>query len=645
VSVQLFKIRTDVKSFQKSTPGIVFFLLLPILLLSIPKSSLCEGELSRKFLDTAASCKEAMNYKEAISVIENNKGLLSQASETNFLCRLYYLDGQSKKAIETLSTIEDKDWISYLYLGLSYEDIGETTLAVKNYLQSLKLNENFIALYRLAKIYYKRKSYAKASRFFSKLIALDSSTRFANYYLAECFLKTGDYKRAYTYSAKSINFYPDNKDIKTQLLVIKDKIGKAFFVEAKRTVERARDIVKLMFYKREKNVPAIKVGLATDLKDFTFRCGGNFTVSDAKNSFTGEKNKFYKILFQNKRLYLTDDRTGTVYKKFHNQVSIKSQGYPFYILDVNYGRSNFWHKKVDRIYRGDFKLIANKDITLINIVSIEEYLYGVLPAEILASSDKEALYAQAVAARTIAFRSIKQQRHSSEDFDVCADTHCQVYQGMSVETAATNKAVDETKGQIVLYKSEPIEAIYHSNCGGCLRPDVFSKKEYYAKGSDSMKNNCPMSFYEEEDWFTSFPENFCAHSYKTNYRWQRVYDEEDFLLAFGYPVKNIVSITPQEKITCGAYKLVRIETSKDKTDIKGDFNIRNYFDKLRSSAFKVDVKFSSQGQAKMIFFWGAGFGHGVGMCQEGAQFMAKSGFTYQEIIRHYYPYTEIVKRY
>jgi len=646
VSVLAFKIHIKFNLFLKSSRKIAFIFLLLLLFLCSQKNALSNDKAALNSpLNTAACYKEAMNYSKAVSALQARRDSLTQVSELNFLSRLYYLNGQSEKAIETLNTIKNKDWISYLYLGLANEDLGNIQPAVKNYFASLKLNENFIALYRLAKIYYKRKLYAKASRFFSKLIALDSSTRIANYYLADCFLKTGDYKRAYAYSSKSVNFYPGNKDIKVQLLEIKDKIGKTFFVEAKKTVERARDFVKLMFYKREKNAPVIKVGIATDLKDFTFRCGGTFTVSDSKNSFTGEKNKFYKIIFQNKRLYLTDEKTGAVYQKFRNQVYMKSQGYPFYILDVSYGRANFWHKKIDRIYRGDFKLSANRDITLVNILGVEEYLYGVLPSEILASSDKEALYAQAVAARTLAFRSIKQQRHANENFDVCADTHCQVYQGMSVENSATNKAVDETRGKIILYQSEPIEAIYHSNCGGCLRRDVFSRKKYYAEGFDSLKKGCLASNYEEENWFTSFPENFCAHSYKSNYRWQRVYDEEDFSLVFGYLLKNLASITPLEKIACGAYKLVQIETLKDKITIKGDFNIRNYFDKLRSSAFKVDMKFSAQGKSGMIFFWGAGFGHGVGMCQEGAQFMAKNGFTYQEIIEHYYPHTEVVKRY
>lgn len=642
----VFKIRKIIKSFPAIFCKTFFLFLLPVFFISLPENSLCNNEPAKKtFLDNAASYKETMDYKEAISVLEASKDQIVQTQERNFLARLYYLDGQNEKAIKILNSATDKDWISYVYLGLSYEDLGNNQLAVRNYLQSLKLNENTIALYRLAKIYYKHKAYKKASRFFSRLIKLDSSTRIANYYLAECFLKIGDYENAYTYSAKSINFYPDNKDIRTQLVEIKDKIGKAFFIETKKTIERARDLVKLMFYKREKNIPIIRVGIATDLKDFSFRCGGNFVISDSKTSFKGEKNKFYKIIFQNKRVYLTDNKTGAVYKKFKSPVSIKSKGYPFYILDVSYGRANFWHKKIDRIYRGDFKLTADKDITLVNILGIEEYLYGVLPSEIPANSNKEALYAQAVAARTLAFRCIKQQRHPNSDFDVCADTHCQVYQGMSVEVPSTNRAVDETRGQIILYKSEPIEATYHANCGGCLRSDVFGKKEYYAQNFDSKKNGCLTSLYEEENWFTGFPESFCSHSYKSNYRWQRVYDEEDFQLAFGYPLSDIISITPSEKISCAAYKVIQVKTPKDKVLVKGDFNIRNYFDKLRSSSFKVDIKFSQHKKAKMIFFWGAGFGHGVGMCQEGAQFMAKENFTYQEIIKHYYPHTEIVKRY
>ena len=614
--------------------------------LALPPDAFCENaNQNQEILNSASIYKEATDYDKAISILESNPQKLTDTDSGNFLARLYYLTAQNTKAVDLLNSIKNKNYLTYLYLGLIFEDLGNNQLAAKNYLESLKYQKNTIALYRLGKIYYKRKLYRKASHFFSRVIELDSSIRLANFYLAECLMNTGDYKDAYTYSARGINFYPGNPDTKKQLMEIKDKIGKAFFVETKKAIEKARDLVKLMFYKREKNVPFIRVGLATGLAEFTYRCGGNFVISDSKQIFRGEKGKFYTFVLKDKRLYLKDYKSGVIYKKYNSPVTIKSEGYPFYVLDITYGESNFWHKKIDRIYRGDLKVVIDEGITLINFISVEEYLYGVLPAEISPSVDREALKAQAVAARSIAVKSILNPRHKNKNFDVCADVHCQVYQGASVEKDVTNRAVNDTKGEIVIYAKTPIEAIYHSNCGGCLRPDVFSKKDYYAHGFDSKKSFTGLSRYEEELWCVTFAENFCSHSSKSSYRWQRVYDAEDFAFVFGYELRDLKKIIPKEKGSCVSYKAVEITTSKEKTNITGDLNIRNYFDKLRSSAFKVDIKFSADKLPKMLFFWGTGFGHGAGMCQEGAEYMADEGYTYQEILRHYYPHTEVIKRY
>jgi stage II sporulation protein D len=79
--------------------------------------------------------------------------------------------------------------------------------------------------------------------------------------------------------------------------------------------------------------------------------------------------------------------------------------------------------------------------------------------------------------------------------------------------------------------------------------------------------------------------------------------------------------------------------------LKGDWEIREYFDKLKSSAFKLDIGLSFQGQTQMLFFWGGGFGHGTGMCQEGAIAMAGKGYSYKQILKHYYSNTEIKKLY
>ncbi|MDD5585170.1 MAG: SpoIID/LytB domain-containing protein, partial [Candidatus Omnitrophica bacterium] len=414
---------------------------------------------------------------------------------------------------------------------------------------------------------------------------------------------------------------------------------------------RTRRTVKLLFYKSAQDSPAVKVGLAKNLHKFSFRSGGDFTVTDGYREFTGTKDKFYTFTYKKKSILLMDYESGAVYKKFAPSVTMKTNGYPFYVLDVVYGKSNFWHKEIDRMYRGTLHVIAgNGTITLINVLSMEEYLYGVVPSEIPATSPPEALRAQAIAARTIALKSMG--KHKKEGFDVCSQVHCQAYQGMSAEKPATNAAVDETRGEIVVdnEKEKPIEALYHANCGGCLRSDVFGKSSYLRNQLDSPKSiqkegeSVFLHAYGQERWMYDEPVAFCGYP-KSSFRWQRVYDGEDFFLAFGFSLKNVKSIVPLKKGECGHYDSAKVTTSGGENTLSGDLRIRDYFDKLRSSAFRVEVKFSANKEAQMLLFWGAGFGHAAGVCQEGAMGMASQGYTYDEILRHYYPNTKIKTAY
>ncbi|MDP2924598.1 MAG: SpoIID/LytB domain-containing protein [Candidatus Omnitrophota bacterium] len=596
------------------------------------------------YLDIAATFKEKMDYGRAIIALEALIGQSSNKKPRYLLGKLYYLNGNSQKALEILTNLKEKDWLVFLYLGLIYEDLGKQSCAVTNYLYSLKLKKNIIALYRLGKTFYHAKNYKKSAIFFSDTLALDSSIRLANYYLGDCFLKMGNYEKAYSYASKGINFYPNNDNVKKQLSEAKQNLGEYFFAQIKQMAEKTRTMVKLMFYAQEKNAPLINVGIANDLQKFTFRSGGPFTIKDSKKSFRAVKDKYYTLILKDKRLFLIDYDKKTVYAKLKSPIKIKGQGYPFYILDVLYGKGNFWHKKIDRIYRGDLKVVLNNTILLINILSVEEYLYGVLPAEISSRASKQALKAQAVAARTIAFKSIG-QRHKAEGFDVCADIHCQVYQGMSVETAQTNQAVDETKGEVLLYNSQPFEALYHANCGGCLRRDVFGEKDCYVNKFDSKKEYTKLSSYEEELWFSAEPESFCLNPDRSNYRWQRVYDAEDFFLVFGFPLRDLKAIVPLAKGDCPYYQAIDVRKATGALTIGGNLRIRDYLDKLRSSSFKVEIKFSPQRKAQLLFFWGAGFGHGAGLCQDGARAMAEQGYTYIEILKHYYPKANIKQVY
>jgi SpoIID/LytB domain protein len=556
-----------------------------------------------------------------------------------FLGKLYYLNGEDYKAYKIFSRIKEKDWRVYLYLGLIFEDLNNENLALLNYLKSIDSKKNTIALYRIAKIYYKKKDYTKAKDYFLEVLNLDKSVRLINYYLADCFYKLGDYKSAYSYIDKAFSFYPENKSIKILYNLIKNRLGEEFFLKEKEKKEKSRLSVRLKSYRKKIGIPTISVGIAKNLDKISFFCGGDFIISDKNKKYECKKEKIYTLSLKNKFLFLIDYKEGTIISKFSLPVYIKSDNFPFYIFDVSYGKDNFWQKTIDMAYRGDFKIELLKDkLVLINILSIEEYLYGVVPAEINPNSPPEALKAQALLARTVAIKSL--HRHKEEGFDVCSDIHCQVYKGFLSENPNTNKAVDSTFGEVLTFNGNLIYSFYHANSGGCLRSDRFFNEGYLLNKFETEK--IYKSGYEEELWFSILPEGLYKDT--SNFRWARIYDLEDFYIAFGYNLEELKKIIPTKKGDCFHYDEIEVITSKGRTKYVKD-QIRDYFDKLKSLAFKVEIKFSKEHKPKMLFFFGAGFGHCSGLSQEGAIYMANNGLNYKEIINNYYNNCKIEKYY
>jgi len=381
------------------------------------------------------------------------------------------------------------------------------------------------------------------------------------------------------------------------------------------------------------------------LEAIVFKSGENFTAGDGEVSFTGKPEHFYTVVPDGKRLALKDYAGGAVLRRFKAPLSVKGKTYPFYIFDITYGAGNFWHKQLDGLFRGDLEiLLSPAGMTLVNDLSVEDYLYGVLPAEISPSSAPEALKAQAVAARTIAVKSIG--RHKKEGFDVCAQVHCQVYGGMLAERASTTMAAQDTRGEILVYKNKPIEAFYHSNCGGCLRDNVFNSRQEFLKSKrDSADEALSFTPASEDDWFLNSPRDTFSYNDKSNYRWQRVFDAEDFAFLFARRLSLTEKFVLSDKGACGHYGRVEIDYPGDNAVLSKDLDIRDYFDGLRSSAFKLEVKLSPEHKPKFLIFWGAGFGHGAGLSQEGAARMGQLGYDYRAILKHYYGEADIEKQY
>ncbi|MCD6583814.1 MAG: SpoIID/LytB domain-containing protein [Candidatus Omnitrophica bacterium] len=607
-------------------------------------------------LDLASLYKDRGEYKKALKIMEefiSHKKWEEVDSEIKkFLAYLYYLRGNSEKALVILKELKGRapqDTLINLYLGLVYQDLDKLSLAKKCYLEALNLGGLSLASYQLGKIFYKEKKFLQAIKYFKETIQIDPSIRLAYYYLADSFFREKKYSSAYRFFSKAVNFYP-LQVIKERLKLTKEKLGKKFFFRWRQLQEKRRKKIKLLSYHRVKgNIPEVKVKILEGVKEFTFKCGNDFKIYGRNKIVKAKGEKFYSLCVEKGRISLRVYGSKREITLLTPPLKITATNYPFYILDVTYGAGEFWQRKVDNAYRGDLQVTLKEGkIIVINVLNLEEYLYGVVPAEIYANSPLEALKAQAVISRTIALKNLG--RHKKEGFDFCSEVHCQVYRGLNVESSLANKAVDETRGEVIVYENAPIEAFYHANCGGCLRGELFGRREYLPSNLRDSEDKPKLSLtpWEEERWFREKRESLCSQDKNSNFRWQRVYDREDFKLVFGYSLEELERITVKSRGDCLHVKEIEVEIEGKVEQIRGDLKIRNFFDNLKSSAFKIEIKYIIKDgviKPNMLIFWGAGFGHGVGMCQRGAVALAEKGYSYKDIIFHYYDNVEIRKYY
>jgi SpoIID/LytB domain protein len=258
----------------------------------------------------------------------------------------------------------------------------------------------------------------------------------------------------------------------------------------------------------------------------------------------------------------------------------------------------------------------------------------------------EALKAQAVAARSEAM--VKLGRHKNEGFDFCSEVHCQVYSGVENETEITNQAVDNTRGIIMTYAGKVVDAVYSGNCGGHTQNNIFgdAKDIAYLKGRpDRVENidlNFPLSPLELEYWFKEplkailcdIPE----YSKNSNFRWVRIYSAEEVkeMLRHTASLGDINKIIVVRRQKSGHISAIKISGTKSSCIIEKELNIRKALGNLRSSMFKIEIKYGADKKPQQFIFYGGGWGHGVGMCQAGACGLAQRGRDYQEILKHYY---------
>lgn len=358
----------------------------------------------------------------------------------------------------------------------------------------------------------------------------------------------------------------------------------------------------------------------------------------------------------------------------------------FVLYDVLIGVNFHWQRRENQTFKGELRFIVeNSQVRAINRLFIEDYLVSVISSEMSAASSLEFLKAHTVISRSWLYAQLHRKErvqaavlgHETPDevvrwyaredhtlFDLCADDHCQRYQGL---TRAINPnvqaAVKATENIVLKYDGEVCDARFSKCCGGVTErfSACWEDVDYeYLQAFRDTPHKEPLPPLETEEgaraWIESTPDAFCSsvapevlsqvlnnYDRETNdfYRWQVEYSQEELsrLVAerSGIDFGLIEELQPVERGASGRLVKLRIVGSRAVRVVGKELEIRRWLSPthLYSSAFVVD-KIERQGTICFLLK-GAGWGHGVGLCQIGAAVMGERGCSYEDILRHYYP--------
>jgi len=375
----------------------------------------------------------------------------------------------------------------------------------------------------------------------------------------------------------------------------------------------------------------------------------------------------------------------------------------FVIRGVVIGIRFHWERKEDQRFTGALRLVVNGgDLVAINIVPLEQYLASVISSEMSAASSLDLLKAHAITSRSWLLAQIQRSgelregggkrrrtvsrqgdrlvrwydREEHELYDVCADDHCQRYQGVTKSfTGAVRQAVEQTRGQVVMHEGRICDARFSKSCGGITEPfgNVWEPVEvpYLVNVADIPRTDPLPDYLAGPDastegladrWIRSSPPAFCntadtrilsqvllKYDQETTdfYRWKVEYTQ-DYLSALvreksGIDFGAIRDLVPVERGPSGRLTLLRIVGEKRTLTIGKELEIRRTLSPshLYSSAFVVDSYDITGTVPGRFVLTGAGWGHGVGLCQIGAAVMGDRGYSPEAILSHYFPGTSI----
>ena len=439
--------------------------------------------------------------------------------------------------------------------------------------------------------------------------------------------------------------------------------------------------------------PILRVGILQGYIEVAGRLNGPFLINDAR-SFSGR----FSAHVREGRILLADAAGREIIHEKEIRCNPLDNS-TFTLLDVTIGVNFHWERKQEQIFQGELRLILdeNDTLTAVNRIPLEDYLSSVVSSEMNAEAALEFLKAHAIASRSWLMSMLgmaAKEEHlekaspcptlQAEEFitycnrvnhtlfDVCADDHCQRYQGMTrVISENARQAVERTRGLFLVYDNEICDARYHKACGGLT--DNFANTwenvtvPYLTSVSDSAITYDEIHTEDEaRQWILGDPEAYCNTKDKNTlsrilpafdqettdfFRWKVTYTrmelEQIIHEKSGIDFGNLLRLTPLERGPSGRIVKLQIAGSKRTLSIGRELEIRRWLSRshLYSSAFVVFADNDASGLPVSFVLKGAGWGHGVGLCQIGAAIMALKGFTAESILKHYFRGAELQKLY
>lgn len=398
----------------------------------------------------------------------------------------------------------------------------------------------------------------------------------------------------------------------------------------------------------------------------------------------------YKVFSENNKVILSNMDNKKYLIEFDTQqimLSLKDEKAKIKISNVKIGRQFHWERYQEHEFYGEIfiKYYQGEGFTVINVLPVELYLVSVISSEMSSTASMEYLKAHTVISRSWVIRRIFGEEPITDfeqveknrivkwygqkghvDFDICNDDHCQRYHGFSKITDVAQQAVDATKGQVLMYNGKICNTVFYKTCGGVTElysnswedkdfnylkpvwdnipelplPDL-TKEENVKQFIDSTPDVfCNTTVKEIEDYLTDFDKE-TTDFFRWSVKYKSSYLSELVERKTGKKIGKILELKPLQRGVSGRIRFLEIKGTDNTIVVGKELEIR----KVLAESHLYSSCFYSYHDGDNIIIKGAGWGHGVGLCQIGAAVMAKRGFDYTQILYHYYPGSKLEKIY